>query len=92
MATSSKPTTPSRARRKLAANVYIRDEDGAGGQWYGPSYPEAGDPPAEAAAGLPDSAFDVRATWPTPDDAARVGLDYGGGPDVSRVHRDDEGA
>ncbi len=90
MATTSKPTTPSRPRRKLAANVFIHGTDGAEGQWYGPSYPDAGDPPAAAAATLPDSAFDVRATWPTPDDAARVGLDYGGGPDVSRVNRDDE--
>lgn len=69
-------------RGVLATNIVI------GGVWYGPSYPDAGDPPPDA--DIPDSAYDVRANWPTPDDAARVGLDYGGGPDPDRVNRDDE--
>ncbi|WP_256789825.1 hypothetical protein [Frankia sp. AvcI1] len=90
MATNSKPTPRGAGRRRLAANVFMHGEDGTGGQWYGPSYPDAGDPPADVAERLPDVAFDVRETWPTPDDAARVGLDYGGGPDTGRVNHDDE--
>lgn len=62
----------------LATNVMIheRGPDGPTGEsvWYGPSYPEAGPVPADVAETLPPSVWDVRANWPTPSDAAAVGL------------------
>lgn len=64
------PPRTRKAGRHLATNVTI------GGITYGPSYPENGDPPADA--DIPESAYDVRANWPTPDDAARAGVDWPG--------------
>lgn len=63
------------ARGVLAANVHIHG-GGPDGEdmWFGPSYPENGEPPAELAATLPAHVWDTRKVWPTPDDAAAVGL------------------
>lgn len=63
------PRRPGR-RRTLATNVTVGDTT------YGPSYPENGEPPADV--NIPDSAYDVRANWATPDDAARAGVDWPG--------------
>lgn len=62
-------------RGVLAANVQIHGA-GPNGEsvWYGPSYPENGEPPAELAAKLPVHVWDAQKVWPTAQDAAAVGL------------------
>lgn len=67
----------SKERGVLAANVY----DHATSAWYGPSYAENGPPPAELAGSLPPSVWDVRANWPTRQDAEAVGLAWPDDPE-----------
>lgn len=97
------PAAAGLARGVLAANVYIHNRDESGeltgsGTWYGPSHTrdekgrpraDGGQPPPALAATLPESVWDVRANWPTPDDAERAGLDWYGGPDLDRANGDD---
>lgn len=66
---------PSAARGVLATNVAVHGA-GPDGEtvWYGPSYPENGEPPAEAAERMASSVWSVPANWTTKDDAERVGL------------------
>jgi hypothetical protein len=33
-------------KRRLATNVHVVTEDWPSGKWFGPDYPDAGDPPA----------------------------------------------
>lgn len=72
-----KPTLPKAGKDRgvLAANVQIHGA-GPNGEsvWYGPSYPENGEPPAALAANLPPHVWDAQKVWPTKQDAEAAGL------------------
>lgn len=91
MATKKAPLAKAGADRGvLAANVYVHDGGPDGeAMWFGPSYPQNGQPSDDIAASLPAHVWDARKVWPTPDDAARVGLEYGP-PDARRATADDD--
>jgi hypothetical protein len=48
-------------KRQLAVNVHVVTEDNPAGAWFGPDYPEAGDPPAGS---VHDGAYEGSATEP----------------------------
>ena len=60
------------ADRKLMSNVNVTDENGVS-KWYGPDYPENGDPPEGAVTN--DAAYEVEAADLTPRETLEANAD-----------------